>query len=170
AAVAAPPAASVSTPAPVPKEQGLAAQPVVNVDAALAPSPAVDATPKEGVLQQRLAVTQAWLDKEGNDRYSIQLILENADNPAQLERLLRKIDTEVGLEQVYVYPTRLGGIARFGIVYGSFAVRAEAVEEMKRISQQWRYQPQLRTIGGLKKEIARSRNDGVAQQAKGGPA
>ncbi|HEY8608085.1 MAG TPA: AAA family ATPase [Noviherbaspirillum sp.] len=107
------------------------------------------------LLERRLQATEAWLDSEDNGRYSLQLNLMQADD-AQVERFLRKLEGQTGLDQVYVYRTRLGATDRVGITYGSFAAREQARAEIEKVREAWGYRAQLRTVGGLKSEIARA--------------
>jgi hypothetical protein len=77
-----------------------------------------------------------------------------------VERELRKIDAQIGLRDVYVYSSRVPATPRFGIVYGSYATRNEALNKIANLSSRWGYHAQLRTIAGLKKEIERANTVG----------
>jgi MSHA biogenesis protein MshM len=123
----------------------------------VAESAAAPAALRVGItLQQRLQITNAWLNAQSPNRYSIQITLIASGDEAQVARFLRRIESESGLSGVYVYASRKASNVRFGIVYGSFATRAEALAKLGQLSGQWGSRPQLRTIGGIKKEIERS--------------
>jgi len=126
-----------------------------------APSPTVmqvEATKADGPasLQERLKLTNMWLNQQSPDRYSIQIHLISSGNQVQLERYLRKMETETGLDDIYVYSSQRSTGPRYGIVFGSFATRAEALAKLGQLSAQWGYHPQLRTIGGIRREVARN--------------
>lgn len=107
-------------------------------------------------IEQRLQMTQAWLNRKSPDRYSVQVTLISPGTPAEVVRTLQKIDSEIGLDGVYVYASRRHSNKYFGILYGSYVTRVEAMEKVALFTKQWGYHPQLRTLGGIKKEIARA--------------
>ena len=114
-------------------------------------------------LPQHLALSETWLKTEAPQNYSIQLTLMAADHRAEIERFLQKTESELGTGKLYVYPTRIGGTPRYGVVYGSFATRAEAQLQRVELSDQWGYRPQLRTLSGINEEIKRSRSSDLWQ-------
>ncbi|HCE08855.1 MAG TPA: sporulation protein [Oxalobacteraceae bacterium] len=113
---------------------------------------------------QRLTLSKEWLSTEAPEHYSIQLTLMAADKRAQIERFLQKTQGEIGAENLHMYPSRVAGVPRFGVVYGSFATRAEAQAKRVELADQWGYRPQLRTIAGIRDEIKRSRSDDLWPQ------
>jgi type II secretory pathway predicted ATPase ExeA len=127
--------------------------------AAEASPPAPEGTLPVGLLQQRLKAAKAWLDNDSANRHSIQIMLATADQRVELERFLRKTRSEIGLEQVYVYPTRIGGTLQFGVVYGNYATREEATAAMARLPVRLSSRPYLRTTKGIKEEIERAHDD-----------
>lgn len=129
---------------------------------AVAAAPAAapnQAPPVAGILQQRAAASQDWLQKGEPGYYTIQIRLIGADHHANVESFLKKTGGDVGIEQLHLYPTRIGGIPRFGIVYSSFATREEARLKRIELARKWNYHAQLRTIGGLRAEIQRSHGE-----------
>lgn len=123
--------------------------------ATVAPS-AVDSADNRAI-PQLLKESKSWLNGQAPDRYSIQLALIETDN-AQIDRYLRKLQEEIGLEEIHVYPTRIGKNARLGVLYSSFKTRAEAVEMKIKLRNEREYLPQLRTISGIKAEIGRNKS------------
>lgn len=116
------------------------------------------------LLRQRLTISRAWLKQQAPERYSIQLALMANRSRPDIERFLRKIQTEIGTEEVYVYPTRVGSAGRFGVLYGSFATREEAVRARSKLLDQRGYHPLLRTIRGINGEIERSHSNDLWSQ------
>ncbi|HEY0061470.1 MAG TPA: AAA family ATPase [Telluria sp.] len=136
-----------------------AAAPVVVAAAPVAPGAPADAPVAPATLgQQQLQQSRVWLAQQAPARYTLQLALADTD-PRKLERQLRKLHDEVGLTNLHVYPTRVNGEARFGIVYASYAARAEALAMKQQLAEEWGYQPQLRTVAGLREEIRRTDSD-----------
>ena len=107
-------------------------------------------------IQQRLS--KSWLQDQASNLYSIQIALIDND-PAQINAFLRKIQEEMRLENVHLYPTRVGNIARFGVLYSVYTTRTEALAMKTKLADEWGYQPQLRTIAGIKAEVFRTKSD-----------
>jgi type II secretory pathway predicted ATPase ExeA len=136
------PAAVIIQPAPVPAATKPAAMPEVQP-----PVSTADLT-----LDQRLQRTNSWLNEQETSRFSIQVALVASADQGEIKRFLHKMESETGLQDVYVYSSAKN--PHFGIVLGSYASRAEAVKVLNQIAAQWGYQPQLRTIGGIKREMS----------------
>jgi MSHA biogenesis protein MshM len=177
AAVAALPVASSSTAASAPVAVTSPAQPTAATPTEASP-PAKDAardantamaTPQslsvvaptgEELLNQKLANSKTWLANADPTHYSVQLALIDAASHAQITQYLQKVEAEIGNEPVHLYPTRVGGVARFGVLYGFYAARDEAVKMRTQISSQAGHRPpQIRTIQGIKGEISKSGSD-----------
>jgi septal ring-binding cell division protein DamX len=107
-------------------------------------------------LQQRLAATQKWLNNEDDTHFTIQLILL-ADTGAepQLESVLSRLDREIGLTQIFVYPTRNAAGHQFGIAFGNFSSREQALAALATLPTDYRKSRlALRTVMGIRGEIA----------------
>ena len=129
--------------------------------AALAAS--APAAPAVSKLQAQLQGSKAWMQQQAPSRFTLQIALADPD-PRKFERQLKKLDEEVGLDQVHVYPTRVGGVARLGILYSAYGARAEALAMRQQLMSEWGYQPQLRTISGVREEIRRTGSDALWPQ------
>lgn len=127
-----------------------------NTDSVIATANAPAKLDQDTTLQQRLRLTSTWLNGQAPYRYSIQIHLILSGDQAQVIRFLHKIEAETGLNEIYVYSSRKASSERYGIVFGSFATRAEALTKLGQLSGQWGYHPQLRTIGGIRREVASS--------------
>lgn len=139
----APTAAVHATPAPAPIPAPRATAPV--------PVPGAASTASAAPL----ALSRAWLQAQAPARFTLQLALGDSD-PRKLERQLRKLDEELGTGNVHLFPTRLGTEPRLGLLYGSFATRDEALAMRQQLVREWSYQPQLRTVSGVREEIRRT--------------
>jgi type II secretory pathway predicted ATPase ExeA len=123
------------------------------------PSPAAS-TSLPNLLQQRLNATRAWLDKENEAHFSIQLMIADSDAEAvsRLERFLQRNALE--LQQLYVYPSSLTGKSGFGVLFGNFAARDEALASMASLPKEMKIsRPIIRTVRGVKAEIMGQRHD-----------
>mgnify|MGYP003384807030 CR=1 FL=1 len=110
-------------------------------------------------LQSRLLASQAWLRDTEPDYHTLQLNLVIANNQTDLLRFVQKLEADVGTEAIFVYPSRIGGVARYGVLLGSFATRQQAKEQMLAIQKQFAYPSQIRTVRGLRNEIHKSHSE-----------
>jgi septal ring-binding cell division protein DamX len=83
------------------------------------------------------------------------------ESRAQLERFLRKAKADSGLDSIYIYPTLIASTPHFGVVYGNYDSRDQAQTALTERSEHWRGQPYLRTVKGIREEIARLHGSGV---------
>ena len=152
----APTAATSNLPAPV-NTLAVVKPPVT------APTPKVDASALSPnlasatarlSLDERLKLSTNWLNSQANDAYSIQLGVIAPSNQEDILRYLKKMESDLGFQQVQVYSAQKSNAAYFGVVLGSFSSRNEAVAMINMLSAQWNLQPQLRTIGGIKRELS----------------
>jgi type II secretory pathway predicted ATPase ExeA len=100
--------------------------------AAVATLPAPPATPSGSttpLLDERLAASRPWFDAVAPDRWFIQLYSIDGARPAQAEAFLLRVRA-AGLEmaQVRVYHSKLSGTARYGVIYGDYAARQDAIK------------------------------------------
>lgn len=93
--------------------------------------------------------------------YTVQIALMATDSPAQVERFLRKAEGELGADRLFVYPTRIGEGTRYGIAYDSLASRTQTMDAIASLSKEFGYRPQLRTFGGIRAEVERSKAESL---------
>ncbi|HEV2611022.1 MAG TPA: AAA family ATPase [Noviherbaspirillum sp.] len=152
------PVSAPAAPAPPP----LASNPSASAPPATPAPPAPLAPSAASLLQQRLAATRALLGKDGQDRmYTVQIALMATDSPAQVERFLRKAEGKLGADRLFVYPTRIGEETRYGVAYDSLASRSQTMDAIASLSKEFGYRPQLRTFGGIRAEIERSKAESL---------
>ena len=122
-ATAAPPAPSATPNAP-PRSTAAAAEPVG------APPPS-NAGP---LTLARLEAGRAWLEKLPDGRWFIQVITTNAGRHDTIEALLSGLSpADVDMNKVYVYYSELSGKPRYGITYGDYSSREEAIEAIRNL-------------------------------------
>lgn len=107
-------------------------------------------------FEQRLKAAQAWLKSQPSEHYTVQVSLIEAGNPDRVERVMALIESRVGDAKAQLFPTQLNGNPSVGIILGSFANRADALDRIEKLSRTWNYRPQLRTIQGIRQEMARN--------------
>ncbi|HQR60871.1 MAG TPA: AAA family ATPase [Methylophilaceae bacterium] len=104
------------------------------------------------ILANRLKATEAWLLQQPGTTVTIQLMGSNSAD--QLRQQLKDISAMVELDNLFVYETGRYGKPFFTVLYGSFENRDAASRALQGLPKALRtYQPQLRTAGGLLKEI-----------------
>ncbi|MEW5781265.1 MAG: ExeA family protein [Pseudomonadota bacterium] len=121
------------------------------------PPPEAPAVPENAsatpLLDKLLEESRPWLETVADNRWFIQLFTAiDADNPAQVEAFLTSI-RNAGLEmgQVRVYRLTSGDKPRYGILYGDYVSRQEAVNVLNALPPEVkRYRPYPRQALRLK--------------------
>jgi MSHA biogenesis protein MshM len=85
------------------------------------------------ILQQRIEATQNAFAQASADDISIQLFLTDEVRPPRIERFLTRAAKLMDLEEIYVYPVKIGGQARFRVFYGLYPSQQEAKEAMSQL-------------------------------------
>jgi septal ring-binding cell division protein DamX len=150
-ATVAPSANAVAT---SPKSDGESAKPVLKLDKAIAV--ANSQTPQQAGddVELRLAATQVWLAQVGKNPYSIQLL--GADNPDQLKQHLNVIRKYIEINDIFVYRTIAKQKPSLTVLYGSYNDRSAALAALAKLPASLKvYNPLLRTLQGVRTEIAR---------------
>lgn len=154
------PAASVAVVNPPTPETAIATAKHVAPPAVSSAPSALEPTEKvDQQLAQRLLASRGWLLETNADRHTLQLNLVAANKHAELGRFLNKLRADLGTEQIFVYPSRIGGLPRYGVLYGSFASRAEAKEKMQQLQKEFGHPSQIRTVGGLREEMRKFQSE-----------
>lgn len=151
-------------------ESAVAATPSSTQQAIIAPPAKLEVKPNVSVVEQdrmqgvkwqkaelareRVSASKRWLQETPDERFTIQIAVLDADDQVKIEQFLKKASAEVDITQLFLYPTRIGGTARFGVVYANFETRSDARKKRTELDQQGKYQGQLRTLIGLRNEIA----------------
>jgi septal ring-binding cell division protein DamX len=125
-------------------------------------NPAVAAAPaeaaREGLLEARLAATEAWLASAPRDTYSIHVGVVATQDPEKLTHYLENLGKLVEVDKVFVYRTLAGGRPATSVLYGSFPDRASANAAMAHLpSPLLAQRPYLRTVSGVRREIQQAR-------------
>lgn len=114
--------------------------------------------PSTGLAKQRAEQSKSWLNEGNKSNYTIQLSMINVINHANFEQFIHKVAEDLKTDQLFIYPSKLGGVPRYGVIYSSFPTRKEAQIKRLEIEKKWSLKAQLRTIGGLRSEITRTKS------------
>jgi type II secretory pathway predicted ATPase ExeA/septal ring-binding cell division protein DamX len=85
------------------------------------------------ILQQRIEAAQAAFALASADDFSIQLFLTDEVRPPRIERFLTRAAKLMNLEEIYVYPVKIGGQPRFRVFYGLYPTQQEARQAISQL-------------------------------------
>ncbi len=142
------PAASVATESPAKTET--AGNPVT-VTAATAPALIDD---KLDWLDARMGADMSRIGALPVSRYAIQLMMADAREKPAIESFLRQVSRELNPDRIMVYAAGTEENPRVSVLYGNFADRAEAADELARLPVRLtRFRPYARSIGAVKDDM-----------------
>ena len=115
------------------------------------PAPTTILNQQDDILTRRLKATTAWLASQAPSTVSIQLMGANSDE--QLKNDLQKLSSQLELDNIFVYRTKVNNLPFLSVLYGSFANRFEASQALEKLPVEIKKnRPQLRTIAGVLQE------------------
>lgn len=94
------------------------------------------------LLGERIAAARAALEREPDERYSIELFITDNTDPARMERFLSRARDLALLPDMYVIPLASARGYRLWVVYGDFPDRAAALEAERKLPA--KYQKEFR--------------------------
>lgn len=128
-----------------------------------APTPAPDASPARTEVDMeppasarpsiadRIAATDAWLNRTPATHYFIQLLSTDGNNEPGVEAFLENIGKLLDPQQIRVYRSSLSGRERLGVIYGDFATHELAAAELAKLpSIGAGGSPYIRTVSKLR--------------------
>jgi septal ring-binding cell division protein DamX len=171
-AVAKPEPKPESAPKPKP-EPAVEAKPTSKAEAPAAPipatrvasaqqSPAASGKSESGtkvldptdILDARILATEQWLAREDRESFSIQLLGTN--DPTLLRFHLNELGKLIEINKVFVYRTTANEKPFLTVLFGSFNSYRAAQEALDKLPESLKVnRPFLRTVGGIREEIAR---------------
>ncbi len=122
---------SLQAGAPAPPETTMAIAPEARNFRPVSGNPRQDETKDQSFLEWRLEETRKWLANADGNRFSIQLMLVNANRAGKLEENLRHGGLGTELDNIYVYRTRIRGTDLISILLGEYAAYGEARRRLK---------------------------------------
>ena len=109
-------------------------------------------------LELRLRATEIWLSENAPSTASLQLMLlsKNPNPERALNRYLEKMENQgMNLDHFYIYTRLQDDRPVYGVLYGSYINRGEAVRQKKQLPAELGVkQPLPRTIRGIRDEIS----------------
>ncbi len=106
---------------------------------------------QDDILSRRLNATTTWLASQAPSTVSIQLMGASSDE--QLKNDLEKLSSQLELDNIYVYRTKVNNLPFLSVLYGSFTDRFEASQALEKLPVEiQKNRPQLRTIAGVLQE------------------
>lgn len=103
-------------------------------------------------VEKRLEVTKQLLSSGKPEMITLQILSSSNDQQLKLE--LAKLSQQLEVDNIYLYRKKQKGVNLTMFLYGVFASRAEALAALKALPSQVRdNRPNLRTLGGINKEI-----------------
>lgn len=85
-------------------------------------------------LEKSLAESQPWLNSAPQHKWFLQLLTTVAIHPELVEAfLVRAHNAGVDMDKVRVFHSSLSGTARYGVIYGDYASRQDAVNDLKNL-------------------------------------
>ncbi len=115
------------------------------------PAPTTILNQQDDILTRRLKATTTWLASQAPTTVSIQLM--GASSDAQLKNDLEKLSSQLELDNIFVYRTKVNNLPFLSVLYGSFNNRFEASQALEKLPVEIKKnRPQLRTIAGVLQE------------------
>lgn len=109
------------------------------------------------LTRSRIAATEAWLKDAPGSAIAVQVMALAPGNERELEAFLGRADKLTGINDIYLYETRVKGQSKRGIavVFGSYPTQDKAREAVARFPEEFRsHLPYLRTVDGIRRELA----------------
>lgn len=108
-------------------------------------------------IASRIEATQKWVTSESDVGYSIQLLV--ADDELQLRNHLKGFPKFIEINDIYMYRSAARGRPIINLLWGSFADRRVAHEELADLPASLRAnRPYVRTLSGIRAELERQRD------------
>ncbi len=121
-----------------------------------------DKTSSTGWLDARMDADVLRLDGLPANRHSIQLMTADPQEKSAIENFLRVASQELNPDRIMVYPAGTSENPRVSVLYGNFVERADATEEMLRLSAKLtKFRPYVRSVSAIREDL-RPRTDKVA--------
>ena len=109
------------------------------------------------LTRERMQAADEWLKTAPGKAFAVQVMAVAHGNERELEAFLLRMRKISGLDEAYVYQTRIKGQPNNGlaVVFGSYATRDKVRETIDRFPGDVRsLHPYLRTVDGIRREIA----------------
>lgn len=145
-------------PRPAPEIAAIVSLPVADKRA----SSEAGKTSSTGWLNARMDADVLRLGGLPANRHTIQLMTADPQEKSAIENFLRVASQELNPDRIMIYPAGTSENPRVSVLYGTFVERADATEEMLRLSARLaKFRPYVRSVGAVREDL-RPRADIVA--------
>ena len=115
------------------------------------PAPAAPLPPK---LAARMDAGLGLLDKPGDSRFVIQLMMTDARQRDYLEWYVGEASRTLSPDALFLYPSGSADSPKAGVLYGAFATRREAVSALEGLPANLRkFGPYVRSVEGVRSDV-----------------
>ncbi len=148
-------------PAASPPKAGAAGAPALVLESTLkapanADSPALPA-PLSPRLAARMDAGLGLLDKPGESRFVVQLMMTDARQADYLEWYVGEAYRTLAPDALFLYPSGNAESPKMGVLYGAFPTRREATTALEGLPANLRkFGPYVRTIDGVRSDVRKS--------------
>ncbi len=105
-------------------------------------------------LDARMDADAARLAALPANRYSIQLMTAHSAEKSAIEGFLRNASRELSPDRIMIYPAGTKDNPRVSVLFGNFVERADAIEEMQRLSSKLtKFRPYVRSVSAVREDI-----------------
>ena len=109
-----------------------------------------------GMVRERFAATQSWLEGAPAGHYAIQLITVSEKELPRLENFLLYAAKAIPKEEIYVYSVKIDGGQYYRAAYGSFPGASDATAALKELPEPLKANaPYLRSIERMRSQNRR---------------
>jgi len=116
------------------------------------------------ILDLRLQETARWIQNAADENFTIQLTLLDSNLKNDAQRFLEKIKTELNLQNIYIYKVSIRGRMFYSVLYNMYTERNQAVKQLQQLPNRLKKNgPFLRTIRGIKADIEKTSQQGIAK-------
>ena len=111
----------------------------------------------ESLLEKRIKKTEEWLGEAGNDDFTIQLVLMDAEFDEKVMKFLEESKEPLNIEKVYVYQAHIRGKKMYSVLYNSYNDWQLANTQLRALPRNLKSNgPYLRTVKGIRADIRKS--------------
>ena len=157
ASVAPAPAATTAPAAPASAASQPQATPAALTVAVASPAPVARSSPADDAVTRRLAAGRELLEPAPGRRHTVQLMVSDARSRAYLEQYLAEAGRAVEADRLFVVPTGSPESPRFGVLFGSYDDKAQALAALEALPQPLRqFRPYVRPLEAVRDEARRA--------------
>ncbi|VAW62884.1 MSHA biogenesis protein MshM [hydrothermal vent metagenome] len=115
----------------------------------------------DNILDLRLQETARWIQNAADENFTIQLTLLDSELKSDAQRFLKKIKSELNLQNIYIYKVSIRGRMFYSVLYNMYTERNQAVKQLQQLPDRLKKNgPFLRTIRGIKADIEKTSQSG----------